>query len=130
MNGPRDEWLQKADEDFRAAEALDPHSTPGVICFHCQQCIEKHLKAAAAQHGLTVPRTHNLVTLSAHLGEVDDRYAALADGLEPLNAYAVLLRYPGLEASAENALQARANMRHLRDAIRIFMGLEETGGRG
>ena len=42
------EWLEKGDHDFIAAKRLfkaKVKPTYDVVCFLCQQCIEKHLKA-------------------------------------------------------------------------------------
>jgi HEPN domain-containing protein len=30
------------------------------VCFHCQQCVEKYLKALMEELGHTVPKTHFL----------------------------------------------------------------------
>ena len=64
MNEPLfEEWVAKAEEDFLAASALNPAQLAGIVCFHCQQSIEKYLKAALVRSGAPVPRTHNLVVL-------------------------------------------------------------------
>ena len=41
------EWIAKAEEDMTVAEWLHqaPRGMPAPIVFHCQQCIEKYLKA-------------------------------------------------------------------------------------
>ncbi len=41
------EWLQKADPDIRLAEFLLTENTPflDAAAFHCQQAVEKYLKA-------------------------------------------------------------------------------------
>jgi HEPN domain-containing protein len=59
------EWVKKAEADHGLAEMLG-HGSEGFydqICFHCQQCAEKYLKALLQELGLPVPRTHNLLTL-------------------------------------------------------------------
>jgi HEPN domain-containing protein len=59
-----EEWLGKAEQDFLAASMLDPEATPGAVCFHCQQCIEKYLKAALVRHGDKPRKTHDLLVLN------------------------------------------------------------------
>ncbi len=56
------EWVRKAEADYRAAGNLDRGSDPlpDQVCFLCQQCAEKYLKALLEELGLTVPRTHVL----------------------------------------------------------------------
>src|SRR6058998_950113 len=41
------EWIEKAEDDYQAAEFLagSDKSFHGVVCVHCQQCAEKYLKA-------------------------------------------------------------------------------------
>jgi len=119
-----EEWLQKAEQDYRAASSLDPESTPEVICFHCQQCVEKYLKAAMVVLRMDPPATHDLVALNSTLRGADDRFGTLADSLPPLNPYAVLARYPGFDASPEDARQAVQIMQELRTQIREFLSLD------
>jgi HEPN domain-containing protein len=46
-----EEWVAKAEADYRAAMALDPVDLPDVVCSHCQQCVEKYLKAGLVSRG-------------------------------------------------------------------------------
>jgi HEPN domain-containing protein len=42
------EWVFKAEQDFDAADLLmhaGESPIPDYVCFHCQQCAEKYLKA-------------------------------------------------------------------------------------
>ncbi|MFH1477044.1 MAG: HEPN domain-containing protein [Verrucomicrobiota bacterium] len=42
------EWIKKAEEDFVAAQQLSRVRKPpvwNIVCFHCQQCVEKYLIA-------------------------------------------------------------------------------------
>jgi len=53
------EWVRKAETDFLAAAALADASPPlhDAVCFHCQQCAEKYLKALLQESAAPVPRT-------------------------------------------------------------------------
>ncbi|HZF41749.1 MAG TPA: HEPN domain-containing protein [Blastocatellia bacterium] len=60
------EWVQKAEGDWNAANQLnrvrkDPNYDG--VCFHCQQCAEKYLKARLEEAGITFARTHDLLVL-------------------------------------------------------------------
>jgi HEPN domain-containing protein len=47
------EWIQKAEEDYTVATTLArkrKQPTPSTVCFHCQQCAEKYLKAFLVQN--------------------------------------------------------------------------------
>jgi HEPN domain-containing protein len=66
------------------------------LCYHCQQAVEKSLKAVLIAHEVDFPRTHNVGTLAELLPDA----AALPDTvpgdvLRGLSAYAILSRYPG-----------------------------------
>ena len=77
-----------------------------VICFHCQQAVEKTLKAVLAKNDLEIPRTHDLLGL---LDLVVALSPALAD-LLGLNDFAVVARYPSRvpleEQDAMKAIEA------------------------
>lgn len=68
MNGLVDEWVEKAEEDYRAAhlvlEADKP--IPSVAAFHSQQCAEKFLKAYLTGRRGASGRGHNPRTSSRH----------------------------------------------------------------
>ncbi len=67
MNATAQKWLEYAETDFLAAlnlfeEGLERYA--GIICFHCQQSIEKQMKALLIYHEQLAPKTHNLVEIS------------------------------------------------------------------
>jgi HEPN domain-containing protein len=42
------EWIAKAEADDKSALALQrrrKEPLPDIVCYHCQQCVEKYLKA-------------------------------------------------------------------------------------
>ena len=59
------EWLDKAEDDFRFAEAniLEGNEFFAQICFHFQQAAEKYLKAYIINKGLKFDKVHDLVHL-------------------------------------------------------------------
>jgi HEPN domain-containing protein len=66
-----------------------------IIGFHCQQAVEKCLKAFLVLHDIEPPRSHDLLYLKTNcqsigsLPEIEDTI------LSRLNPYAVEHRYPG-----------------------------------
>ena len=68
MKAQTQEWLRRAEEDLGAAEVLMRESFLSAVMFHCQQAVEKILKALWTQtENSTPPRTHDLVYLGEHL---------------------------------------------------------------
>ncbi|MDR0871517.1 MAG: HEPN domain-containing protein [Planctomycetaceae bacterium] len=60
------EWFNFADRDIVAAEELLDHPfLTNVVAFHCQQAVEKYLKAVLAEHDQKIPKIHNLLRLYA-----------------------------------------------------------------
>jgi len=108
------EWLQKAEEDYNTVVKLEPAETPYVICFHCQQCIEKYLKAYLTARGKIPPPTHNLIRLNSTATEYEKSLDAICDFLEELNPYSVAIRYPGMSVTSEDAERAIEIMNNLR----------------
>lgn len=87
-------WLNKAEHDLLSAQRL-LEIEPMILdnaCFHCQQAIEKYLKAFLIYHGRDVERTHNVIFLLSECATFDQVFATV-DPMN-INAYAVQGRYP------------------------------------
>ena len=91
------EWMAFAEMDFLTAKHLYEHMYPKpleIICYHCQQAIEKLLKGVLISRGVTIKKTHDLGLLAEMLQEyteVDEKYLEMCDDLTP---YGVKIRYP------------------------------------
>lgn len=91
------EWINFARMDFLTAKHLYSHMYPKpleIICYHCQQSIEKLLKGVLISRGVTIKKTHDLGLLAEMLQEyeiVDEKYLEMCDDLTP---YGVKIRYP------------------------------------
>lgn len=91
------EWVDFARMDFLTAKHLYEHMYPQpleIICYHCQQAIEKLLKGVLISKGVTVKKTHDLGLLAEKLQEyeqVEETYLEMCDDLTP---YGVKIRYP------------------------------------
>ena len=97
-------WLVKAGDDLRAADH-DRTAVPpllGDAAFHCQQAVEKALKAFLAWHDEPFRKTHNLEELGQACLALDSSLQPLVDRAVPLTEYAWKFRYPG-EAESPSA---------------------------
>ena len=90
-------WLEKADHDRRAAKALLAQTPPitDAAAFHCQQAVEKLLKAYLSSRGAELEQTHDLRVLANICAEHNAAFETLRDSVAPLTAFAVRFRYPG-----------------------------------
>ena len=93
-------WLGYAKRDLQAAQQLSPaEELTGITTFHCQQCIEKSLKALLEFHDKTIPRIHDLVTLHQQVNDVEALVVDEAVLRELADAY-IDTRYPSSEMTA------------------------------
>ncbi len=127
-------WLEKAEQDFGAAEQLLRSGSPYpfVIAFHSQQAAEKLLKGFLTLHQVEFPKTHNIDELLDLLSPVD---AVLAKSLRPAHAltkYGVEIRYPGdqPDVSAEEAKEAFEVAANARSKILPLLEPHVQGGEG
>ena len=65
-----------------------------IICYHCQQAVEKYLKAFLCYNGVIPPKIHVLETLCALCSEFDSSFNNIARDCAYLSPFAVQARYP------------------------------------
>ncbi len=89
------ELLKIAGHDQEAMHILMQAKTIdfAIIGFHAQQSVEKAMKAVMAMHGITYPRSHDLVQLHDMLYSASISCPLSKDTLESLNPYVVSSRY-------------------------------------
>lgn len=90
------QWLAKAESDWKTVSLLSTHADcpRDTICFHCQQYVEKLLKAFLTLKGIEAPRTHNLRRLIQLIEPDLSELGALIDESDRLTAHGVSSRYP------------------------------------
>jgi HEPN domain-containing protein len=96
---------------------------PDIVCYHCQQCVEKYLKAYLIAQGSTPPRIHDLEDLLNLCALYDATLTARLPLVHVLNPYGVLIRYPGMTATVAEAQEAIHAMRRLRTILRRTLGV-------
>ena len=120
------EWVKKAEEDYLAALALSRRrKTPlhNTVCFHCQQCAEKYLKARIEEAGIRIPKTHDLEVLLNALLPIEPLWAALRKALQNLTDFAVDFRYPGTAATKQDARTALRDCKAVRAEVMTALRL-------
>ena len=120
------EWIGKAEEDAAVAERenrVRKQPSPGAVCYHAQQCIEKYLKAVLQEQGLPIPKIHDLTSLSEQCQFNPLCVPVERDGLVSLTRFATRFRYPGEAATGEDAKLAIALMRRYRGTLREFLSV-------
>ena len=120
MKIPTQEWIKKAENDWRVAlnewGLHDP--VYDAICFHAQQCAEKYLKAWLIEQGIDFPKSHDLFAIAnlclPSLADVQKHLEALSD----LSQSAVETRYPGNDPNLQEVETSINTARTIRELIR------------
>lgn len=91
------EWIEYAEMDILTAEHLFQTMYPKplpIICYHCQQAVEKMLKGALVLFDVGIRKTHDLGALVEELDEFIDVEDSKIDQCYDLTIYGVKSRYP------------------------------------
>ncbi len=121
------EWAQKAEGDFQIMERearVRRRPVYDGVCFHAQQCAEKYLKARLQEADQPFSKTHDLIALLDAVLQIEPLLEPLRPALRVLNRYAVSFRYPGESASRDEAREAVACCRKVRQTLREAIGIE------
>jgi len=98
-------WLVYADHDLEMAKLAKDHLPMyyEMIAFHCQQSVEKYLKAYLIFLDIEPAKTHDLLYLHEILSRFITLPSDLYDKLSQLQDYSVEVRYPNeiIELSVE-----------------------------
>lgn len=96
-----------------------------MVCFCCQQAMEKYLKAFLQELGEPVPRTHEIKELLQSLLPHDPTLRPFRRRLNGLTRYAVDYRYPGKHATTRQAKTALQFVELMRGEMRRRLGIRE-----
>ena len=90
------EWIEKADHDLGSAKIIYLHLPEyfDTIAFHCQQSVEKYIKAILIFEKIEFQRSHYLVYLLELLSQKIDIDESKFKNAFTLNNFGVQIRYP------------------------------------
>lgn len=116
------QWLHRAGEDLGVARLLIESNSPwnAAIAFHCQQAVEKSLKALLVHEQIEFPKTHDIGLLVRLTGRMSSDLPIDPSAAATLTPYGVDYRYPGdlPEVTPEEARSALEVAEEACDAIR------------
>ena len=111
--------INKAGKDYAASEKLietDCDYYWDIICFHCQQCVEKSLKAFLVYNETDFPKTHDLIFLLNLCLKSDGDFKNF-DLLEFAN-YGVEIRYDDIPATLDETKNAFETAKNVMDYVK------------
>ncbi len=121
-------WVEKGDHDLGTAQVtfLYIPRFRDTIAFHCQQSVEKYLKAYLFFNDTAFKRTHNLSYLLSLVSQFDSVSDDFYDKAAELEDFSVEIRYPdsSIELSNDDINQALAIAREFRTHLLGKMGLD------
>jgi HEPN domain-containing protein len=91
-----EDWMLLADNDLYAAEIImkDEYPLTNIVAFHCQQAIEKYLKAYLIEKDVPIIKTHDLIKLNGMINKIKD-LGIDEKKLIIVNEVYIEARYPG-----------------------------------
>lgn len=106
------EWLSKSKNDLIVAkhifEDLHPRQLD-ISCYHCQQAVEKSLKAVLLNNEVEPPKTHNLIVLCQMCIDICTDFESILEQCSELTIYDTITRYPNeigiTETHTKSAIQ-------------------------
>jgi len=120
------EWLQIAYDDYDSALYLleRPHRKPlEIICYHCQQSVEKALKAYICAKDIEIPKTHETGILCRRCAEIASAFSSYIPQCEEIAIYATGTRYPvRIEIDEEAARTALQQALEIYNFVRGILG--------
>ena len=115
------QWIEFADRDLALAEHTAKTMWPiphEIVCYHCQQFVEKYLKAFLVSKGQEPPYIHDLAKLAALCEIENPDFGQIKQKCIILTEYGVQPRYPSyMEIIKEDMDRAL----HFATDIKTFM---------
>lgn len=89
------EWFRMAEKDMKSAKILFEHDADNeIICFHCQQAIEKYLKGYLICVSGELQAGHNLMRLCKKAMVYEKSFGRFLKDLAFVNTFYIETRYP------------------------------------
>ena len=124
------EWIKKAENDLKVVEHELKLSEGEIakedVCFHCQQAIEKYLKAFLMFHDVKYKRTHDISYLLNECGKIDNDFSNIE--IRNISFFAVEIRYPDVsyEPSIEEVKFYHELVKQIEKLVLTKLDIEEN----
>jgi HEPN domain-containing protein len=94
------QWIEKAEADLDAAEQLAPNAADSprrreIVGFHCQQTVEKYIKALLTYYQVEFPKTHHIGRLRMLVDGINHEASEAMTEAEWLTPFGADIGHPG-----------------------------------
>ncbi len=120
------EWVAKAEGNFKTVLALarlKKNLNPDDLCWACEQCVEKYLKAFLTRHRIKFERDHNLERFYTQCLTIDNDFRLIRVSLDSVTICTPKARYPGSGVTEAEARAAVVATKPIRKFVRAKLGL-------
>ncbi len=121
------QWISKGDHDLGTAKITYLHIPEYIdtVTFHCQQAVEKYLKAYLVFQSTAFKFSHDLIYLLDLITLKDTDFGIYYDTVSELQGYAVEIRYPNetIFLSNEKVEKAMAVAKEIREFVTAKMNI-------
>ena len=118
------QWLMLANNGLNLAIFSSENMWPvpyEIICFHCQQAVEKYLKWFLVLNDIDPPRTHDLEELEKLCEAIAPQFSAIYEKCSVLSGFAVQSRYPSeIHLEKQDMDRALAYAKSIREFIQTL----------
>jgi HEPN domain-containing protein len=122
--------VNKASNDYGASKILLNDRARDnfieIICFHCQQCVEKSLKAFLLSHEVCFPKTNDVLLLQTLCVNVDEKFNEF--DLSDFSRYGLEILYEDVLLSMEDAEKALETAGKVLDYVKSLLNDGKTRG--
>ena len=117
------QWLEKAELLAQGGRFRE------IIAFHCQQTVEKYLKALLVRHQVEFPKTHDIRKLLGLIATVHPDLAESLRDADVLTPFGVEVRYPSdaPELLPGGETDAFGIARRAKDGVMALLGAYRKG---
>ena len=126
------QWIDRAARDLDAAEHLSrqPDRFQYIVAFHCQQAVEKYLKAVLVWRQVEFSKTHDIRRLLNAVAAPEPQLAEALGDADALTPFGVEGRYPGdaPELLSGGELDVLAIARLVQDGVMSRLAQYLAGG--
>jgi HEPN domain-containing protein len=92
------EWFKMAQKDIKSARILFEHEADyEIVCFHCQQAVEKYLKGYLIYLTGELQEGHSLIKLCKKVMSHEESFGDYIKDMAFINTFYIETRYPATD---------------------------------